>query len=303
MTVSVHTSINRYKASYLKPNLKYLIRKYILGMLVRVISYLGYLLSYIIPKFLCQVERPIFIIGCSRSGTTLFGDMFAKQGELIDWSEAGFFYELDYYNPNIDHLKRASDVTSFHRRRMETILGLLIWITRKSRYVNHHPQNSMRIPFLKEIFPDAVFIHLIRDGRAVVRSNFGQIEHESFRQNAPFGYFPKPVKWREYQYLPCEVQFALQWKDLIEFVRSSAANHLTDSTYLEIRYEDFCGNTHEILQTVDEFCGLKSDLRKYKEIPSEFKMQNHKWKVDFSPSQVDKINKTIKPLLKMLGYY
>ncbi len=58
------------------------------------------------------------------------------------------------------------DVTAAAGKYLHTVLQNNLWIFNKPRFVNKCPGNSVRIEFLQEIFPDAIFIHIIRDGRA-----------------------------------------------------------------------------------------------------------------------------------------
>jgi len=302
MSTTPQPSINRYRYKSISPSIKYLIRRYLLCPTFQIISYLTFLLSYL-PWFANRtLQKPIFIIGCSRSGTTLFGDMFAQHEALADWSEAGFLFEPNYYARRIDHVKTANDCTEFHRRRLRTILGIYIWFRGKQRYVNHHPQNSLRIPFLKQIFPDAIFIHIIRDGRAVVRSNYGQFTHERFRQNEPYGYFPKPPMWSTYESLSLELQLSHQWVGILEHVETISAQTLCEESYIEIYYEEFCANPHATLRELDCHLGLSSEERHFDRIPKKFDLQNFKWKTDFSQKQLVDISSIIETLLTKHGY-
>lgn len=294
-------SINSYKVKSIPPSAKFWLRRNILTYWYQFLSYSAYGLSFILPTKLLRLERPIFILGCSRSGTTLFVNLFSRHKDLANWSEAVQVYELDIFNPEIEHPKSADDVTSFHTRRLQTLLGLYVKILGKSRFVNKHPENSLRIGFLKSIFPGALFIHVIRDGRAVVRSNYSLAVNEMYRRRYPFGFFPKPAKWRSYLSLPLECQFAHQWSDVVSTVRDDATAYLSPDSYVEIRYEEFCRNPHGVLARLDEFCSLQADRRLYTDIPAALNLQNFKWQNDFDESQISRIEEIIGPLNALLS--
>src|SRR5687767_8932943 len=44
-----------------------------------------------------RVRRPIFIIGCARSGTTLVNSLFAAHPEVAVWSEANDVWDPSWY--------------------------------------------------------------------------------------------------------------------------------------------------------------------------------------------------------------
>ena len=298
---ATHASVDQYRVKFLNPTVKSYIRRWGITPLSTLLSLGAYGASFLLPPDKTKPQRPIFMVGCSRSGTTLFIEIFAKHKQLANWSEAAQFLELDYYNAAIDHVKTAQDATQFHERRLRVLFGLYTQLQGKSRFVNKHPENSLRLPFLKQIFPDALFIHVIRDGRAVTRSNYAMARGETYRHHFPFGFFPKPPNWRTYVDEPLELQFAHQWVDIVQHIRQCAKT-LPATDYLEVRYEDFCLHTHEVLEQLDKFCGLPGEGRLYEQIPRTYKLQNFKWQDDFTPHQIQQIETIIQELMTELDY-
>ena len=281
----------------------YIIRRYFYGPFLKAFSHLFFMFSKIIPESWYSLNKPIFVVGCSRSGTTIFIEYFKYHLDLCNWSEAAQIMELDYYNPEIDHLKNESDVTEFDKFRIQAFFGFKTKLFRKKRFVNKHPENSLRIRYIKKIFPDAIFVHIIRDGRAVVESNYSRSKIDLFRSYYPFGDFVKPPKWREYLCLPLLEQFAHQWVDVVSYIRETAKEILSPNEYKEIRYEEWCERPHEILYELDLFCELDPNRRIYNKIPKKFKNYNYEWKERLSAEEVERINRIIEPLNKELGYY
>ncbi|QMU53921.1 MAG: hypothetical protein GKS07_02760 [Nitrosopumilus sp.] len=88
------------------------------------------------------------------------------------------------YNSRGDHRLDRNDIT---KDKMEIARNCLI---NEKQLVVKATLNSLKIPFIKEIFPDAKFIHIIRDGRDVACS----------LMNAPSGYFwsyIRPPGWKD----------------------------------------------------------------------------------------------------------
>lgn len=111
-----------------------------------------------------SVEEPVFIIGSPRSGTTILGEVLDLHPAVKHWFEPYFVWDRDF-RLNKNDVREVNDatpaVTNRIRKRFE-------YFRRKSgcRFVlDKAPRNSLRIPFLRQVFPRARFIHIYRDGR------------------------------------------------------------------------------------------------------------------------------------------
>lgn len=279
----------------------YFIRRYMYGPSLAAAARSLYATRFLIPASFYSLKRPIFVIGVSRSGTTVFTDYFRHHKDLCNWSEAAQIMERDFYNPSIDTLK-TGPATGLDAFRIRFLFGAKTRLTGKSHFINKHPENSLRIRWIKQIFPDAVFVHMIRNGWPTVVSNYLRTFEDPFRTQWPFGQFPKPPKWREYMSLPLEAQFAHQWVDTIEYIRQEASSFLRPEDYTEIRYETFCRRPYEVLRDLDSFCGLPCHRRVYAKIPDRFENHNPRWNETLKQDQVERIAGIIIPLNRALGY-
>jgi glycosyltransferase involved in cell wall biosynthesis len=125
---------------------------------------------------------PVFIIGSPRSGTSILAWSLAQHGEL--WTEAES--DIFYYLLREDHLQRAFETSvarpgggwlgnaGVDRTQFFVHLGYglnaLLTGTREGRWVDQTPANTLVVDRLAEMFPEARFIHALRDGRRVVQS-------------------------------------------------------------------------------------------------------------------------------------
>jgi len=133
-----------------------------------------------------KIVRPVFLIGCGRSGTTLLNNLLRLHVDIACWSEANEILDPEWY-PRQKHGKsdryRAPleyDPVAFTRdwwesakvrqRHVRACFGAYQLLRRKRIFINKSPFNTFRIPHLLEMFPDARFVHIARDGRAVVYS-------------------------------------------------------------------------------------------------------------------------------------
>jgi hypothetical protein len=148
-------------------------------------------------------DRPIFVVGCARSGTTLLQlmlhahpriaippetrllteayDRRLEFGDLRDPANVDALVDWIFVDPEqrlVHDLKL--DATEFRRRAHEvdptlgSILGLVLVMYAerfgKPRWGDKRPSYFKRIDTLLELFPDAQFVHLVRDGRDCVVS-------------------------------------------------------------------------------------------------------------------------------------
>jgi len=116
-------------------------------------------------------DRPIFIVGSPRSGTTLLFDVLNRSAGVASLgTESHLLWEM--YHPAGGRSWRSHEVRPEDIGRLEA--RLLTWaiseITADRRYVDKSPRNSVRVRYLHALFPDARFVYLRRDGRAVVSS-------------------------------------------------------------------------------------------------------------------------------------
>lgn len=111
----------------------------------------------------------IFIVGSPRSGTTILGEILDLHPDIRQWYEPYFIWDR-YFRLAPDDERTENDATpeviryirkNFFRFRKKSGCTFV---------VDKSPRNSLKIPFIKKIFPQARFIHIIRDGRDVTLS-------------------------------------------------------------------------------------------------------------------------------------
>ncbi|MDC2888872.1 sulfotransferase family protein [Psychrosphaera algicola] len=122
-------------------------------------------------------DRPIIILAAPRSGSTLLFETLMATKNL--YSIGGESHAVIEHIPELSTVANGyisntltknhatSDVTSLLKQRFS--MGLR---DREGRPPNKHqavrflektPKNALRVEFLNHVFPDALFIHLVRD--------------------------------------------------------------------------------------------------------------------------------------------
>ena len=162
-----------------------------------------------------------------------------------------------------------------------------------------------RIRFLHEVFNDAVFVHILRDGRAVVNS--------MLNVNFWRGWMG-PSRWRWGQLNPAQMKewamydhsfvalAAIQWKIFVDAMQA-AADRIPKNQLLEVKYEDMCAAPGQTLKNIIDFCGLgwakELDVRLAK---ATFKNTNDKWQKNLTERQKTIMNEILKGYLPLYGY-
>jgi hypothetical protein len=187
------------------------------------------------------------------------------------------------------------DATPRARRYLRRVVRNHLKIFHKSRFLGKCPANSLRVEFLDEIFPDAIFLHIIRDGRAVTRSVY-----RSFHKHDGYWGLRFPG-WRELERRPWLEAAALQWKTGVQYIRRSAED-LPPERYHEVKYEEFCAAPFETLEALSERCGLRWEPDELQRVTSDVQNRNFKWQEEFDERQKTQIGDLLNGFLAELGY-
>jgi omega-hydroxy-beta-dihydromenaquinone-9 sulfotransferase len=197
----------------------------------------------------------------------------------------------------------ASDVT---RRAKERIRETVSEITTEKRdrlliKITGWP----RIGFLSEIFEDAKFVHVVRDGRAVANSLLDVYFWEGWRgpENWSWGELSPAQRgeWNRYGQ-SFVVLAAIQWKILMDAMES-AKTSLSKDNFLELKYEDLCSDPLDTVRTVTEFCELEWTAEFERQIGKhELKNTNDKFKQHLTARQQRELEEVLGNSLRRYDY-
>ncbi len=164
-----------------------------------------------------------------------------------------------------------------------------------------------RIEYLTSVFPDAYFVHLVRDGRAVAESLLRRdFWRDTFRMREPAwrnGLSEDELaRWRQLGEDPV-VLAAIQWRAVVRGARREAES-FAPGRYLEVRYEDFVADPGGIVDRIADFCGLRSSARMHRFLEREVCLRDATttWREALSPRQVELLDELIGDTLRELGY-
>lgn len=113
-----------------------------------------------------------------------------------------------------------------------------------------------RFSFWRNVFPDARFIHVLRDGRAVAYSMMRVRWWDGTLDSWWWGPMPDAYKL-EYENSGRRpaVLAAIVWKHLLDIYESEMSGQ-RDLTVTTVRHNDFTSNPVSEMRKVTEFCGL-----------------------------------------------
>ncbi len=216
-------------------------------------------------------ERPIFVIGCPRSGTSVLLQALLRSPELRSIQSEGHILWDAYHHPRdraweSDALG-AADVGERERRYVHAAIGLFV---RRRTFVDKTPENSLRIPYLNELFPNALYVFLRRRAADNVNSLI-----EGWRARPRFVKYklPEPLEgiapldgslwsfalvpgWRELRHSSLEEVCAHQYVACNESVLASRSS-VSPTRWLELAYEELVASPSEQLRALFERLGLE----------------------------------------------
>lgn len=110
------------------------------------------------------------LLGTARSGTTFLGrTALSRANDLCYWGEPNHIWMHGHAYRRHDELT-ADDTSESVKRYIRTRFEERVKASGASVLLEKTPANCLRLPFIRELFPEARYIHLTRDGRSVVRS-------------------------------------------------------------------------------------------------------------------------------------
>jgi len=171
-----------------------------------------------------------------------------------------------------------------------------------ARWAAYDPDNVLHIEKLKASIPNALFLHIIRDGRDIA---------VTLRKMGGF----RPWPWQKSR-IGSLIATALYWEWMVQNGREQGARFSAD--YLEIHYEELVTSPHESLRKVGAFLDHDLDydrirqvgLGRLSETNSSFRDEGAsqktnpigRWKQKLSQPEVAAIEASVGECLQESGY-
>ena len=200
-----------------------------------------------------------------------------------------YFRDYNYMTEN-DY---SEEMAAYFRKKVQQVQNL--W--GRPRFVDKTLVNCFRVRLLNLIFPDAKFIHIIRDGRAVAFSILNKKEIGATSPILLVGF--KDILGEKYQPKCSELyNYGLAWAEYVRKAREASA--FAQSRYYEVRYENLVREPHNELRKIVDFCELNWFSEFEEKIPLTQNM-NEKWKQKASKEQRTDLEESTFDLMRTLG--
>jgi len=279
---------------------------------------------------LYTTRRPLMLIGCHHSGTTILANLISQHPDLIEWSEAPevwtpddaflnwsvlahpplpqpFLFDLESYR----RTKEAHGQYIAHIRRAFTFFA----VTRlKRRFLNKNPHLCISVPYIDAAFPDAFYIHIRRNGYAVVQSLLkswrGALAAASQPEN-PWAklhgaidpvYFDDPLAL---------VRLCARYWQQMDAEASAALANMPGRVY-STTYESICAEPEHILRQVFAQAGLDPNRYDWAQLRQPTRRpwnrmlpmenRNFKYRERLTPAEIDAITQEVGETLAAYGY-
>ncbi len=260
-----------------------------------------------------NLESPVFIIGAPRSGTTFLGGCIAELPEI------SYFFEPVITKAAV----RAVYTKEWSSRKAGWIYRqVYAWLLRMQldpdlRFCEKTPGNCFILPFLRETFPRAKFIHIIRDGRdsaiSLAKKPWYQIAMNGQYRRDPDGYLFGSGRrfWvefdrvEEYENTSDRHRCIWLWRRYVEEAKRGCEKIQQDQL-LEIRYEELVSDPISNAEAILDFLDIKD-----KESRQVFIDTVHgraridsidRWKFELTESEKSTLYNEAGNLLEALGY-
>jgi omega-hydroxy-beta-dihydromenaquinone-9 sulfotransferase len=166
-----------------------------------------------------------------------------------------------------------------------------------------------RLGYLKSIFPDARFVHVIRDGRSVVESLMRVgFWRDSYRMTSPAwsgGLSEEDLElWREAYGGSALALAAIEWRTVIRHARTEMAQEGLQDRYVEVRFEDFLSHPHDTLSELASSRWLADDPRPHDFLRRRVPLRGDtpRWRGELSEDDTSLLNEILGATLSDLGY-
>ncbi len=210
-----------------------------------------------------------FIVGSGRSGTTMLAQIlnshskvcvphelqilfeyshngkklydFFESGEAQHWKANDFIRHIELMCPH--NFKKFYNYETFFEKQSYPIINIKKMINdfyyniakhyNKSIFIEQTPWYGQRLEIIKELFPNAKIIHILRDGRDVALS------------------FAKTPWWYN-----DPIQNLQRWSEEITKIEKDLKKYFNAGSFIQVKYEDFVVDSKQKLKDICEFLNI-----------------------------------------------
>jgi len=217
------------------------------------------------------LEKPIFVVGCSRAGTTLVYKTLSESRELGSLQRETHDFWIALHPLAIkDWRSHALDASDASPRDREIVSRYFYSQTGRMRIVDKNNQNGLCVAYLHALFPDARFVYIKRSPGDNIHSlieGWGRAEEfATWSKELPVEVRVERGRYRRWCFFlfdgwqryvdaaieeVCAAQYVAMNRAIID-----ASKAIPSSQWTEIQYEDLVRDPVNGFRRVFESCGL-----------------------------------------------
>jgi LPS sulfotransferase NodH len=184
------------------------------------------------------------------------------------------------------------------------------------RFCEKTPTNALLIPFLDRAFPDAQFIHIVRDGRDAAASHLRKpwlrADAAASGVREPGGYlhgpwapwWVEPSRRTEFEHTSDVHRMIWAWRRYTEAALRDGTS-LGPERYHELKYEDLVADPHAEAIRILDFLGIRRPRSRAKFMEAMQRVEDRSvgsWRSTFGTDDLERIEADSGQLLRRLGY-
>ena len=285
-----------------------------------------------------KINKPIFIVGSGRSGTTVFYNHLSLHPEVCWFSN----YSDRFLNIKLIPLThRLLDLLFIGTRLKEGIVAkrkFLIKPVEAERIYDHYcgfkrspktTENDFNLDTEKR-FKDLIKKHLLLTGEKrfltkqtsntqrlrlinkmfddayyihIIRDGravANSILNVSWRRETDIWWAGEKSYELEKKSRQTIKLCGLRWKNNVKEILNN--KYLFKNRYIEVRYEDFVSDVKGTMEKVTDFCELSNSEEFFKLLPKTLPNMNNKWKKNLTEVQKNILNESLKSYLNQWDY-
>lgn len=195
---------------------------------------------------------------------------------------------------------KHQDVSEQSRECLRRTFSAILRYTGGTVLLSKRTANNRRIGFLQSIFPEAKFVHLVRDGRGVAYSLLGVnwwADHILFWS----GMTPSEMLAQGEDAIDLA---ARNWVEEMRYIEQGLAG-VAANKVCELRYEDFLAQPHAQLDSLLRFMGVEPSADKRYRASVDalmLKPEKVKWMTAWTDEQKAKVLAIQQDTLARMGY-
>lgn len=266
------------------------------------------LLASLVPG----LDRPVFLVGAARSGTTFLGEVMGALPEISYHHEpVATKAAARYVHDGLWGERRAR---AFYRTVYRGLLR--VGLDGGRRFAEKTPWNAFLLPFLARTFPGLQVIHIIRDGRDVAASHLQRpwlrADSATSGRREPGGYLYGPwAQWwvpeaerTAFETGPDVLRMSMAWRLFTEAALRDGPR-LGSHAYLELRYESLVRDPVAEGVRVLDFLGIDRPGSRTAFLAAVGRADARSvgaWRSGFDAADLERLLADSGPLLGRLGY-